>query len=158
MANGGPENFASFIGSAMKPPEPPTGGGTELPDGFPAPKLPGVRVVHDEGEGISGVVAYDYKVHRRVFLIFQPYGQCTRCMSDIGNGVEVLPATGAFTCPHTDLVEYEEIVNDALSGKTIFGGETETVQKDGSVIISLRWYEQFKRAEKKGGASTLPKP
>jgi hypothetical protein len=135
-------DFASILNSAMRTPEGFESLGKDLPDGFPLPAEDSHRMVDTDKEGIPGVTAFDFKIHRKVFVIFRPWDGCARCGQDIASGKESLPEVGDHTCPHTALEEYEEIVNQILAGKMIFGSEQEITQKDGSVLVSLRWYEK----------------
>jgi hypothetical protein len=141
-------DFPSILNSAKQTPASFEGLGKDLPDGFPLP--PGEhRVVDTEAEGIPGVTAYDFKIHRKVFTIFRPWDGCARCGQDIASNAVSLPESGDYDCPHTALEEYEQTVNDILAGKMIFGSEQEVVQKDGTVLVSLRWYEKIAAKKKK---------
>jgi hypothetical protein len=154
-------DFASILNSAMQTPEGFEGKGFDLPDGFPLPRQDTHRTVDTGEEGIPGVTAFDFKIHRRVFTIFRPWNDCARCGQDIGSGAASLPEEGDYECPHTALGEYEEIVNQILAGKLIFGSEQEITQKDGSVLVSLRWYEKSPLKKKKpqvGVDGTSPEP
>lgn len=142
-------DFASILNAAMQTPEGFEGKGMDLPDGFPLPRQDGHRTVDAAEEGIPGVTAFDFKIHRRVFTIFRPWDGCARCGQDIAAGGASLPESGDYECPHTALEEYETIVNDILAGKMIFGSEQEITQKDGSVLVSLRWYEKTPSKKKK---------
>jgi hypothetical protein len=133
-------DFAAVLGQAQQIPSGTEG--AELPDGFPFQARGHHRVISEkDGEGISGVAAYDFKVFRRVFLIHRPWESCDRCRDAIANGVVALPDVGDYECPHTALKDYQLIVNQTLEGKLLHGGEQEIVNKDGSVAVSLRWYE-----------------
>lgn len=139
-------DFAGVLKAAQKLPN--EGPGKDLPDGFPFRTAPGHRVVNDQNAGIPGVVEYDYFIHRKVFLIYRPWWQCARCMNAIDAGAIVLPETGDHECPHTNIGTYKEIVDKILSGQLLFGSEQEVTQKDGSIVISLRWYEPKKTPKK----------
>lgn len=160
-------DFASVLNAAMRPPEPPTEGGKDLPDGFPFSTAPTHRVLDtSESDGIPGVVAYDFRVRRKVFTIFRPWDSCARCGNAIAAGNEVLPEVGDFECPHTQVDDYETITNQILEGKLLFGSEQEITQKDGSIVVSLRWYEKSPRKKKTptgvsmsvSGTTGLPTP
>lgn len=142
-------DFASILNAASQPPEPGQGLGRDLPDGFPLPSMDGHRVVDTSEDGIPGVVAYDFKIHRQVFTIFRPWDGCARCGASIASGEERLPDEGDYECPHVTKDTYESIVNEILAGKLIFGSEQEIPQKDGSIVVSLRWYERIPRKKKK---------
>jgi len=122
--------------------------GKDLPDGFPLGAGKHHRIV-EEGEGIPGVVAYDYFIHRKGFVIYRPWDNCSRCTGALASGAVSLPDEGDISCPHTAISEYKRVVDEILSGKLIFGSEQELVQKDGSIVISLRWYEAKASAKKK---------
>lgn len=146
----------------MRPPESASDFGKDLPDGFPLNADPTHRVVDTTEQGIPGVVAYDYKVHRKVFTIFRPWESCSRCTGDIAMGKAVVPEEGDYSCPHNTLVEYEQIVNDVLAGKLVFGSEQENTLKDGTILVSMRWYEKIpkkkKEAQRPGVDGTTPEP
>lgn len=141
-------DFATVLNSATRAPTDFEGLGKDLPDGFPF--APGNnRVIDSESEGIPGVIAYDFKIHRRVFTIFHPWDSCARCGQDIASNAVSLPDDGDYECPHTAKADYEAITNDILAGKLLFGSEQEVVQRDGSIVISLRWYEKIPKQKKK---------
>jgi hypothetical protein len=147
------EGFAALLGKALQTPELASDVGKDLPDGFPLPVAAHHRVVdttNDPG-AIEGAVAYDFTCRRDVFLIFRPYDGCNRCSHDIAQNVVQIPQTGDYTCPHTRLSEYEAVLNRTLAGEYLFGSENEVVQKDGSILISLKWFEKkiSKRKPKK---------
>jgi len=142
-------DFASVLNSAMQTPEGFEGKGFDLPDGFPLPRNDSHKTVESSEEGIQGITAWDFKIHRKVFTIFRPWDNCARCGQDIAAGGTALPDGGDYECPHTLLDEYEATVNSCLEGKMIFGSEQEITQKDGTVCISLRWYEKTPSKKKK---------
>lgn len=153
-------DFASVLNSAAKTPDDFEGLGKDLPDGFPFP-AGNSRIIDSDDEGIPGIAAFDFKIHRRVFTIFHPWENCARCGQDIASNTVSLPAAGDYECPHTAREEYEEITNEILAGKLIFGSEQEVVQKDGTIVISLRWYERIPSKKKKrpaGVDGTSPEP
>lgn len=134
-------DFAAILGHAATPPSTEESG-RDLPDGFPFTRQEHHKVVEAGQEGIPGMLAYDYFIHRRGFVIYRPWDNCARCSSEVASGATPLPETGDLTCPHTSVLEYQAIVNDCLAGKMLFGSEQEITLKDGSIVISLRWYER----------------
>jgi len=154
-------DFASILNSAMRSPEAFENLGKDLPDGFPLESNSGHRTIDTSEEGIPGVTAFDFKIHRRVFTIFRPWDNCGRCGADMASGAATLPDEGDYECPHVTLKDYEEIVNDILAGKLMVGSEQEITQKDGSVMVSLRWYEKIPSKKKKARPDidgTTPEP
>lgn len=154
------QDFAGILNAAQKNPGDFESLGKDLPDGFPLPQGDH-RVIDSEKEGIPGITAYDFKIHRRVFTIFRPWDACARCGQDIASNKVAVPDEGDYECPHTAKDDYEEIANDILAGKLIFGSEQESNLKDGTVLISLRWYEKIHRAKKRAPAGvdgTSPEP
>jgi hypothetical protein len=149
IKNDAGSDFASILNAARQTPEGFESLGRDLPDGFPMSPDASHRTVDTENEGIPGVTAFDFKIHRKVFTIFRPWGSCARCGNDIASGAVTLPDGGDYDCPHTAQLEYETVVNDILGGKLIFGSEQELAQKDGSVLVSLRWYEKIPSKKKK---------
>lgn len=143
-------DFASLLTQAMTPPEPP-GSGREFPDGFPLPHSgPGHRVIEStDATGIPGLIDYQYVIQRRVFLIFRPWERCQRCADDIASSAVALPSDCDYECPHTNLKEYKTICDQILAGTLLYGSEQESFQKDGTVLISLRWYEKRPKPKKK---------
>lgn len=119
------------------------GEGKDLPDGFPMPQVAGHRVIDaSKEEGIDGASAYDYTPYHRVFLIYRPWGACNRCANQLANGAVSLPDDeGDITCPHTQLKELNEIRAKGLSGQLLLGSAQESVLRDGSIIVSMQWYE-----------------
>jgi len=142
-------DFAAMLGAAMKTPDLLAEVGKDLPDGFPLPTNDFHKVVTTEEEGIVGLLAYDFKVHREVYTTFRPWEECSRCGEAFAAGRETVPSVGDYTCPHVTKDAYEAVVNDILSGKLMAGSEQEIVQKDGVVRISLKWYEKLQARKKK---------
>lgn len=118
--------------------------GKDLADGFPFQAKQGHKVVDqmDAPELIRGAVQYPYKIHRAVFTIYRPWGQCNRCMDDIATNQVVLPPDGDYTCPHTQKAQYEQIMDECLRAKFLLGTEQEIVQRDGTIVVSMSWYEK----------------
>lgn len=102
-----------------------------------------------EAGKVSGATKYDFKVRRRVFLVYRPWERCQRCLDDVASGAVTPPAQGDIDCPHNELAAYEEVVNKILDGAFLFGSESEIANKDGTVAVSLRWYEPLPRQKKK---------
>lgn len=134
--------------------------GVDLSDGFPLPVAAHHRVVDatKDPTAIEGLIAYDFTCRRDVFLIFRPYDTCNRCAHNIAQHTVTIPATGDYTCPHTRLAEYEAVMNRSLAGEYLHGSENEVVQKDGSILISLKWFEKkiSKRKPKKASPGSGP--
>lgn len=142
--NQGNDSFASVLSRAQQLPEVADGQGKDLPDGFPLPVATHHKVVDTAKDptAIEGMVAYDFTCHRAIYLIYRPWDVCKRCTEALGNGHVALPTDGDYTCPHTDLAKYQVTVNRTLSGEALYGSENEVVQKDGSIVISVKWYEK----------------
>lgn len=152
------DDFASLLGKASTPPDTQSGAGRDLPDGFPLPVQPHHRVVDADKDpnGIEGLIKYDFTGFRAVYLIYRPWEHCTRCKDDIGNSVVTLPTDSDYTCPHTDLVKYQQVLNRGLSGEYLLGPENEVIQKDGSIVISLKFFEKRLNPKKKKGSGIGP--
>lgn len=142
-------DFVAVLTAAQVTPESFEQLGKDLPDGFPFKPTNDHKVVETSEDGIPGVAAFDFKVHRNVFTIFRPWPGCARCGQDFSTNKVTLPDEGDYTCPHVNKLEYETVCNDILAGKLLFGSEQEIAQKDGSVLVSLRWYEKIARPKKK---------
>ena len=137
-------DFSSVLAAAQKRPDA-DDKGHDLSDGFPFNPPSTSSIIsssEDDPKAITGVVKYDARVHRRVFTIWRDWNACSRCKDDIANNVIALPPVGEYECPHHMREEYERIINETLAGRLIMGGEQEIVQpRDGTILISLRWYE-----------------
>jgi hypothetical protein len=143
-------DFASVLTAANKVPEA-TSDGKDLPDGFPLPRDSQHKHVDTatDDDPIPGIKKYDFRIHRRVYTIFRPWEKCDRCANLIAAEAVELPAeTGDYTCPHTHILEYEDVNNKILAGEFLFGSEQEISNPDGSVRISLRWYEPVRKSKK----------
>lgn len=154
-------DFAAVLAAAQRSPADFENLGKDLPDGFPLPPGEYGRVIDTEKEGIPGITAYDFKVKRQVFTIFRPWDHCSRCGQDLASGAATLPEAGDYSCPHTSIDEYQAIVDDCLSGKMVYGSEQEITQKDGTVLVSVKWYEKIPRkktAPPAGVDGTVPEP
>lgn len=154
-------DFAAVLAAAQRSPADFENLGKDLPDGFPLPSGEHGRVIDTEKEGVPGAMAWDYKPHREVFTIFRPWESCSRCGQDLASGTESLPSVGDYRCPHNHKDEYEAILADCLSGKLVYDREQEIVQKDGVVLVSLKWHEKIPRkktAPPAGVDGTVPEP
>lgn len=146
MASG--NDFASIFSSAFQTPD------AKGPDAeFASPVPSGGRGFSSVGPGeagkIAGATKYDFQVHRRVFLIYRPWERCQRCLDDVASNVVSPPSEGDLDCPHNELSAYEAVVNKILDGTYLFGSESEIANKDGTVAVSLRWYEPKPRPKKR---------
>lgn len=159
---GDKDDFATILSRAQQLPEVAEGNGKDLPtDGFPLPVAPHHRVVDasQDPRGIEGTIAYDFTVFRDVFMIYRPWEGCRRCAEAIGNQLVTIPTDGDYSCPHTDKLRYQGIVNRCLAGELLMGSENEVVQKDGSIVVSMKWFEKKlnpRRARKSGIAPSVP--
>jgi hypothetical protein len=120
--------------------------GRDLADGFPFAPAPHHKVVDTndaDPRAIPGVVKYSAKIHRRVFTIYRPWDSCSRCKDDVANNKVAIPDAGDYDCPHNNKDDYEKVINDILAGRLMMGSEQEVVQRDGTIVISLRWYERI---------------
>jgi hypothetical protein len=45
--------------------------------------------------------------------------------------------------------EYHDLMNKILEGKLLLGAEAEITNKDGSVAVSVRWYEPTDKPKKR---------
>ena len=159
-------DFAAALTAAQTPPAVNTEG-RDLVDGYPLPVAATHRVVDSSQDpsSIQGVMAYDYNVYRKVFVIFRPYWECPRCRDELADHIVTLPAVGDYDCPHTNLKAYQESVDQALAGKIIIGPETEQTLKDGTMLVSLKWWvskinhkrlRQMRREEARSRGEDLP--
>jgi hypothetical protein len=136
-------DFAAALSAAQTPPQP-VADGVDLPDGFPLPIAKTHRVIDSNKDptGVPGALAYDYHVQRKVFVIYRPYWECNRCRDDMLNNMVSMPKEGDYECPHVHIKGYQEVVDKALAGQIIIGPELERVLKDGTILVSLKWWEQ----------------
>jgi hypothetical protein len=150
------DTFAVLLSKASAIPEVATGDGQDLPDGFPLKKHPHHRVVDtkDDPTGVEGTVAFDFSCKRAVFVIFKPWHTCKRCLEATGIDPSLLPADGEYVCPHTQLAEYQAMVDRGLAGQSILAPEAEYVQRDGSILVSTKWYEKKLRTTPLPSTST----
>lgn len=152
--------FASVLNRATQLPDTEQDAGKDLPDGFPLAAAAHHRVVDTANDpaAIEGMIAYDFTCRRGVFLIFRPWEGCNRCVQDMASNLVTVPATGDYTCPHTSLSSYEAIVNKTLAGEYLWGSENEVNQKDGSIVISLKWFEKKLNPKRKKRPSPADGP
>jgi hypothetical protein len=125
-----PASFAELIEGAQKAPERQLMRGAELSSPFSAPLPPEHRVVDDDPRQIAGVPEFDYRAHVKY-----------------------------LTLP-TDAGEYEEILNQALSGKSIIRSENTTFTKEGDcivVVIYLTKLERPRRAQRRRDEDAFPR-
>jgi hypothetical protein len=136
-------DFASVLSRAQEIPTPDQAG-RDLPDSFPFNPPNHHHVVEGgspDPRALEGVTSYPFRIHRRVFTLWRPWSICSRCKQDLASGQVVLPSVGDYECPHNDRDAYERIGNDILAGRLLMGSEQEVAQRDGTIVISLRWYE-----------------
>lgn len=138
-------DFASIIARANEMPAQQQHG-RDLPDSFPFSPHAEHKVVDttdEDPKAVPGAVKYPFKIHRRVFTIYRPWESCGRCKDDIGAQKTVLPDVGDYECPHNNKSEYENVQNEILQARLVQGSEQEVVLRDGTIVISLRWYERL---------------
>jgi hypothetical protein len=105
--------------------------------------MQGHRVIDSsKEEGIDGANAYDYVPYHKVFLIYRPWANCNRCAQNIVSQKIVLPDDeGDITCAHTQVKEYLEIRGKGMAGLLVLGSAQESTQRDGTIVVSLSWFE-----------------
>ena len=136
-------DFATVLSRAQDLPSPDPDG-RDLADTFPFSPPPHHNVVDSKDEdprAIQGITKYRFRVHHRVFTLWRPWDSCGRCKDAIANGQAILPDVGDYCCPHNERSDYEKTANDILAARLLVGSEQEVVTRDGSIVISLRWYE-----------------
>ena len=135
-------DFINALSAASQVPNQ-SGDGKDLPDGFPTASVQGHRIIDSsKEEGIEGASAFDYASHRKVFVIYRPWTECSRCAQQLANQKITLPDDeGDITCAHTQLREYKEVLDKGLAGQLILGTEQESTQRDGTIVVSLKWFE-----------------
>lgn len=144
-------DFASIFSSAFQTPEA-AGKELEFASAVPSAGRGFSSVGAGEAGKIAGATKYDFRVKRRVFLVYRPWERCQRCLDDVASGAVTPPAQGDLDCPHNELAAYEDVVNKILAGAYLFGSESEIANKDGTVAVSLRWYEPVQRPKKRKDA------
>lgn len=144
-------DFASILSNAFKTPEAPDNV-SEFSSAVPSGGRGFSSVLPGEAGKVAGATKYDFQVHRRVFLIYRPWERCQRCLDDVASNAVTPPAQGDIDCPHNELAAYEDVVNKILDGSYLFGSESEIANKDGTVAVSLRWYEPKARTKKRQDA------
>jgi hypothetical protein len=135
-------DFAAALSAAQTPPMPATDG-VDLVDGFPLPIAKTHKVIDSSKDpiGVPGALVYDYHVQRKVFVIFRPYWECDRCRDAMLNHEIILPTEGDYDCPHTHIKGYKEVVDRALAGQIVIAPEVEQTLKDGTILVSVKWWE-----------------
>ena len=107
------------------------------------PQMRGQRVIDtSKEEGVDGANVYDYEPFQKVFSIYRPWGGCHRCQAMISANTVTLPTDeGDISCPHTQLKDLNEVRKKGMAGQVILGPEQETVLRDGTIIVSIKWWE-----------------
>lgn len=75
----------------------------------------------------------------KVYVIWRPYNSCIQCSAALNAGEAVQPDDSAYTCPHTNNREYEEVINHCLSGKALLQKQDFIDLKDGTRIAHVMW-------------------
>lgn len=108
-------SFAEIIENAQKTPERAKTRGAEMSSPFSMALPPDHRVVEDDPRQINGVPEFDYQVHVKYI---------------------VLP---------TGVADYEQILNDAASGKCVIRKEETTFTKEGDYIVVVQYMTKLDR-------------
>jgi hypothetical protein len=135
------------------PSETEQGNVTELIPLVDGNKLKNPFVAEESGEEKVGV-ELAYRVFSRVFVIWRPWEICKRCQDDLDTQKVVLPNSGDYSCPHTQAVEYKEIVDRCLKGDGVVSTKEAFNLKNGTRCVHLEWLEadpermaEFKKQE-----------
>lgn len=96
-----------------------------------------------------GVETY-LEANSKVFVIYRPWEKCSRCKEAISDGEISLPTdVGDHTCLHTQLDEYQAILNAGLKGDIVLTTKEAISTPDGVQRVHLEWLapnEDRKRA------------
>lgn len=87
---------------------------TSLPSGM-LPENPWIKA-NVAPEKIAVETAYAFRT--KVFTVWRLWENCPRCAQDISSA-RVTLGEGEYVCPHTDLVEYSQMVNSSLRGDLV---------------------------------------
>lgn len=80
--------------------------------------------------------------HTKTFTVFRPWENCGRCLSNLEAGEIIIPDDEDHTCPHTNLVEYERLMNQSVAGKHIvLLREAYSEQDKGTQYVRVEWAE-----------------
>jgi hypothetical protein len=81
----------------------------------------------------------------KVFVLWRPWEECSRCTADVSNNIVVVPTTGEYTCPHNQEDEYKNVKDIALRGRYILQREEFFKLKDGTLCAHLVWVSRNKK-------------
>lgn len=72
-----------------------------------------------------------------VYVIFRPWRSCSRCLGKIKANALELPDEGDYVCPHTQIGDYNKLLNERSDGLCRFYETETTTLKDGTIIKSV---------------------
>lgn len=128
--------FGDVIEQSRTVPEKTESSNLDMPSMFPKSENPYVK-----GPQAGGGVELNYRSYTKVFVLWRPYVTCERCRHDIQTGTVVIPSVGEYTCPHTHIVEYKEVVDKILSGKGLIDTREFFNLPEGARCVHVGWFE-----------------
>jgi hypothetical protein len=82
-----------------------------------------------------------FVTHSKVFLIWRSWETCEKCKTEINTGELILPETGSYMCPHTDVLEYQRVCNHILAGNGVIVSKEHFNIKRGDRLTHMEWLE-----------------
>jgi len=82
--------------------------------------------------------------YTRTFTVFRPWTTCGRCLRRIESGeIQVDDDAGDLVCPHTQVEEYEKLLNRVLNGRALFlSRETYSHMESCAQYVRVEWAEK----------------
>jgi len=128
-----------------------TGSAVEMPPLFEEPPSKKVRIMSSEVSEDKVAVEIAMTHHTKVFTVWRPWEECSRCKKDMAGDdpVVTLPEEGDYNCPHTNALEYKNVVDMCLRGEGVVAGKEMFYLQDGTRCVHLEWMESDQEALRK---------
>ena len=116
-------------------------GGIKSPFALPPPEpyKKSSDVAPIAGQRFINPVRDKIRIEHRTFITYIPYRYCGICKAEIAEEKVVIPENGRYICPHTDIVEYVELLNKRARDEIKVGEHVRTVLKEGTEQVTVTW-------------------
>jgi len=79
--------------------------------------------------------------HTKVYTLWRDWATCPRCKDAVKSGAISLPEVGDYECPHTQVIEFKEVLDKCLKGKYGLYKQEFFTLKTGVRCAHLTWLE-----------------
>ena len=114
---------------------------SEMPAALKAAEGNDTPVSAKKAESDKLVPKMRVKHFSKTLVIWRDYEECNRCTEVIATDQITLPDDGAYTCKHTQLNEYKDIMDRCLGGDGAMLHKEHFSTPDGKRCVLIEWVE-----------------